>query len=92
MTGKVKNRYRANQHSLFHNATDFLEKLHFGDGHFDFFFKGTAAFLCAAHDTLTLEEVPLTSTDRKCVRFILKLLVEPAIDHLIMPSSIYKHS
>lgn len=56
------------------------------------FFKGTPTLLCAAHYTLTLEEVPLTSTDRKCVMFILKLLVEPAIDHLIMPSSIYKHS
>ena len=39
------------------------------------FFKGTPTLLCAAHDTLTLEEVPLTSTDRKCVMFILKLLV-----------------
>lgn len=83
--------YRANQYFLFHNVTDFLEKLHSGDRHYDFF-KGTPTLLSAAHDTLTLEEVPLTSTDRKCVMFILKLLVEPAIDHLIMPSSIYKHS
>lgn len=57
-----------------------------------FFFKGSPALLSAAHRTLRLEEVPLTSTDRKCVMFILKLLVGPAIDHLIMLSSIYKHS
>lgn len=56
------------------------------------FFKGPPTLLSAPHSTLTLEEVPLTSTDIKCVMFILKLLVEPAIDHLIMPSSIYKHS
>lgn len=54
------------------------------------FFQGIPALLSAASETL--EGVQLTVTDRKRVMFILKLLVEPAIDHLIMPSSIYKHS
>lgn len=57
-----------------------------------FFCRGIPTVLSTTHHTLSLAEVPLTSPDRKCVMFILKLLLEPTIDHLIMPSSIYKHS
>lgn len=53
-------------------------------------------FFCRAlsptHRTARYKEAALNTTDMKCVMFILKLQVQPAIDHLIMLSSIYKHS
>lgn len=74
------------QHNRF-----FLKTLHFGDTHYDSF-KEPSTVVSVTHRIPTLKEVPLTSTDIKRVMFILKLLVEPTIDHLIMLSSIYKHS
>lgn len=61
-----------------------------GKGSWVVFFFARPLF--STHCIVRFKEVLPNTTDMKCVMFILKLQVQPAIDHLIMLSSIYKHS